>query len=173
MKRQVTVTFDVMAVGRWLLAGLLLWAAVSKLANPTEFLGSIYAYELPLPRGFLRLVAIALPWIELLCGLFLLLGIWPESVLVTITGLLGIFVVATAQAWVRGLRISCGCFDLKMIGLKDHFPDVAAFIESPGFALLRNLGLAALAAYLLRQRLESAAASTPVPAAVPGSGRRG
>ena len=47
---------------RWLLGALMLWAAVSKLANPTEFLSSIYAYKTPLPPSWLQVVAVVLPW---------------------------------------------------------------------------------------------------------------
>jgi uncharacterized membrane protein YphA (DoxX/SURF4 family) len=69
---------------RWLLGALMLWAAVSKLAQPTDFLGSIYAYQLPLPRSLLQLVAVVLPWLELLCGLLLIVNVWSETALVTV-----------------------------------------------------------------------------------------
>ena len=59
----------------------MLWAAVSKLANLTGFLGAIYAYDLPLPRGFLKLIAVILPWVELLCGLSLVSRVWTDSAL--------------------------------------------------------------------------------------------
>lgn len=137
---------------RWLLAGLMLWAAVSKLANPGEFLGSIYAYQLPLPRPLLQIVAVVLPWVELLCGLLLLAGVWTEAALVLVTGLLAVFVVATGQAWLRGLDISCGCFNLKILGLHESLPGLVKFLESVGFALLRNCVLLALAGLLLRRQ---------------------
>ena len=160
MKSEVTFTLDLRTVARWILAVLFLWAAVSKLANPTEFLGSLYAYSLPLPRGLVQLAAMVLPWFELFCGGLLLLGIWPESVLVSASGLLGVFILATGQAWARGLKISCGCFDLKLLGLKESLPSLVAFIESPGFAFIRNLILAAIAIYLLRHHLAKLGAQT-------------
>ena len=157
---------------------LLLWAAVSKLSNPTEFLGSIYAYELPLPKQLLKLAAITLPWLELLCGLALLASVWTVEALATTLLLFSIFVLATGQAWARGLRISCGCFDFGLIGLdKDHSP-VVKFLESPGFALLRNLALSAVTFILLRRQLggtlKSSLATSPLTgsAEVPASGPR-
>jgi len=141
-------------VQRWLggLLGLLmLWAAVSKLANPTEFLGSIYAYQLPLPHLMLQTAAVVLPWVELLCGLLLLAGLWTETALILVTAMLVLFVVATGQAWVRGLEIACGCFDLTLIGFSKNNPAVAHFLESVAFAFFRNLLLTALAVYLLRR----------------------
>ncbi len=138
---------------RWLLGFLLLWAAVSKLANPTEFLGSIYAYQLPLPRTLLQAAAVVLPWLELLCGLLLLAGFWRQTALLIVTGLMVLFVIATGQAWARGLNIACGCFNLKIFGLNESFPVIVRFLESVAFAFFRNLLLAGLAGFLLRQSL--------------------
>lgn len=137
---------------RWLLGGLMLWAAVSKLAQPTEFLGSIYAYDLPLPRTLQQLVAVVLPWLELLCGLLLIANQWSETALATLIGLLAVFVLATGQAWARGLEISCGCFNLEIFGA-DSTSKLLKFIESAGFAFFRNLILVLVAFALLRRRL--------------------
>ena len=136
---------------RWLLALVMLWAAVSKLANPTEFLGSIYGYELPLPRVLLQTAAVVLPWVELLCGLLLLAGFWSQTALLTVTGLLGCFVIATGQAWARGLDIACGCFNLQIFGLQERWPGFVRFLESVAFAFFRNLLLAGFAFVLLRR----------------------
>jgi putative oxidoreductase len=152
---------------RWFLGVLLLWAAVSKLANPTEFLASIYAYELPLPRGLMQFTAVVLPWIELLCGLLLLANFWTESA-VAAAGLMGVFVMATGQAWARGLEISCGCFDLTIFGLQGSYPGLVQFLESPGFAFVRNLVLLGLIGFLLWKRIgEIQATVAAVPAHPP------
>jgi uncharacterized membrane protein YphA (DoxX/SURF4 family) len=131
------------------LAALLIWAALSKLAIAHETLGHLYAYELPLPMGVVKLAAVVLPWVELLCGLMLLAGWETESALLVVVGLVTVFLVATGQAWARGLDISCGCFDLRLLGL-DPEGGLARFLESPAIAFLRNLVLAALTAWLLR-----------------------
>lgn len=138
---------------RCLIGALMLWAAVSKLANLTEFLGSIYAYQMPLPRAWLQTAAVVLPWLELLCGLLLLANVWTETALVTVTLLLAFFVVATGQAWARGLDISCGCFNLKIFGLHQSAPGLVKFLESVAFAFFRNLVLTAFTAWLLRKTL--------------------
>jgi uncharacterized membrane protein YphA (DoxX/SURF4 family) len=138
-----------------LLGLLMLWAAVSKLANPTTFLGSIFAYELPLPQLVLRLAAVILPWVEFLCGLLLLTGFWLRTTLLLVATLLGVFVLATGQAWGRGLDISCGCFDLTMLGLPKDVPGVARFLDSVGFAFFRNLLLTGIAVLLLRRQMRT------------------
>ena len=150
---------------RWLFGALMLWAAVSKLANPTEFLSSIYAYETPLPRPLLQLAAVVLPWLELLCGLLLIANVWSETALATMIGLLAVFLVATGQAWARGLDISCGCFNLEVFGANPS-SKLLKFIESASFAFFRNLVLVSLAVLLLRQRLaelggDATASSSP------------
>lgn len=128
---------------------LFLWSAVSKLANPGTFLGSVYGYEVPLPRYWLQLVAVVLPWVELICGLLLLIRVWTDAAWLCVAGLMAVFVAATGQAWARGLKISCGCFDLKLLGLSPEAPP-ARFLESVGFAFFRNLLLFALAFVMLR-----------------------
>lgn len=148
---------------RWLLGVLLLWAAVSKVANPTEFLGSIYAYQLPLPRALLQVAAVVLPWVELLCGLLLLAGFWRQTALLTVTGLMGLFVCATGQAWVRGLDIACGCFNLKIFGLNESLPELVRFLESVAFAFFRNLVLTGLAGFLLWRTARSSSGEAAIP----------
>jgi putative oxidoreductase len=137
---------------RWLLGALMLWAGVSKLANPAEFLSSIYAYETPLPRLWLQQAAVVLPWLELLSGLLLIANVWSETALATMLGLFVVFLLATGQAWARGLDISCGCFNLEALGADPSWK-LLKFIESASFAFLRNLVLVFLAAALLRRRL--------------------
>jgi putative oxidoreductase len=153
---------------RWLLGLLFLWAAVSKLANPPDFLGSIYAYQLPLPRSWLQITAVVLPWVELLSGLMLLLNVWAETSLLMACVLIFLFLVSTGQAWARGIDISCGCFNLKIFGLDQSHPGIVKFVESVAFAFFRNLFLAGIAAFVVRQRLtELKSAVIPQAPAVP------
>ena len=102
---------------RWVVGLLLVWASLSKLANLHEFYVSIAAYRMPLPDAMLRLTAIILPWLELLCGLLLLGKIWTRAALIWAMMMFAVFVFATGQAWARGLDIACGCFNLHAFGL--------------------------------------------------------
>jgi len=134
---------------RWLLGLLLVWAALSKLANVGEFYGQLLGYRLPLPNLLLKLTAAILPWLELLCGLLLLANRLTLPALTWAQVLFVIFIVATGQAWWRGLKIDCGCLNLSLLGFA---PDGAAsrFLQSTGFAFFRALGLAFAGGYLLR-----------------------
>lgn len=131
---------------RWLLAALLVWAALGKIANPAEFHGQLLAYRLPLPESVLRAVAIVLPWLELLCGILLLAARNPRPATLWTAIMFAAFVLATGQAWARGLEISCGCFKL------DFLAGTAAqkFLESAPFACIRALALWAASVWLLQ-----------------------
>jgi putative oxidoreductase len=53
--------------------------------------------------------AYTVPWLELVAGTFLLLGVLRRGAILTVAGLVGMFSVAVGWAWLRGLDISCGC----------------------------------------------------------------
>ena len=54
-------------------------------------------------------VAYGVPWVELVAGVCLMLGILRHGALLAVFGLVLFFSVAVGSAWVRGLDISCGC----------------------------------------------------------------
>ncbi|MFT4176840.1 MAG: DoxX family protein [Luteolibacter sp.] len=54
-------------------------------------------------------VAYSLPWVEVVAGLCLMLGIFRRGALLAIGGLVLVFSVAIGWAWVHGLDIACGC----------------------------------------------------------------
>jgi putative oxidoreductase len=162
MNDRLTITLDLFKMGRVFLALVLIWAALSKLANPTEFLGAVYAYQLTLPKLLLKLAAVALPWFEFLCGCLLLANVWTESALAALAGLLVLFLLATGQAWARGLHISCGCFNLPMLGLDRGHP-LVQFVDSAGFAFMRNLAFGWIAWLLLRKQLTGCQPAQTVP----------
>lgn len=83
-------------------------AAAPKIADPLGFAGSIANYHL-LPDALINAMAITLPWIEIACGLGLVLGISVRANLLIVEALLLVFIVAILSAMSRGLDISCGC----------------------------------------------------------------
>jgi putative oxidoreductase len=135
---------------RWTLGVVFIWAAISKLADPLGFFGDLQGYRLPLPDSLLRVVAATLPWLECLCGLLLLTGLWLRWAICGLVVLCAAFVLCTGQAWVRGLDISCGCLDLSFLGLDKS---QSRFFESAAFACLRGAAMLATAVYLLRKSL--------------------
>ena len=145
---QIYVDIKLHDILRWLLGVLLIWAALSKLADSSEFFTVLLGYRLPMPDGILRFVAVILPWMELLCGLLLLANLWKDAALSWTLVLFGVFLLVTAQAWIRGLDISCGCFNLEIIGIHGD-GGLARTIESVPFAFFRNTVLTGISFYLL------------------------
>ena len=96
--------------GAQLAIGLLMgWAALAKLVDLPAFAHEVHNFQI-LPVPLENLVAMVLPWIELVAALSLVLRVRPRAGAVVTTGLMAVFTVAVAAALVRGLNIECGCF---------------------------------------------------------------
>ncbi len=142
---------------RLLLGGIFLWAGLSKVGEPMQTLATIYSYQIVVPDGLALAIAHALPWLEILIGVALLLGLIMPFTLAATAAVLLAFTALTAQAWWRELPIDCGCLDLS--ALHPAF----AVLTTPGGATLRNLVLlvmtGVLAALVLRGRKNAASGS--------------
>ncbi|MCY2950975.1 MAG: DoxX family protein [Planctomycetota bacterium] len=97
---------------RWLarfgIGTALILSSLPKIYAPLDFLSAIYGYQLTSPQSGL-LVAVVVPWLELVCGVFLLLGIWVPGALLATIALFCTFATAITTALLRGLSIDCGC----------------------------------------------------------------
>lgn len=131
----------------WFLAIVLVWAGLSKLVDPVSFYGAVLEYRLPFFPILLRTTAVILPWMELFCGLLLVVGIARQATLLWVTALFTVFLVMVGQAFLRGLDISCGCFDLGLFGVREG-SRLGDLLNSTGFATLRNMLLLAMVAVL-------------------------
>jgi uncharacterized membrane protein YphA (DoxX/SURF4 family) len=96
---------------RIVLGGLFMYASFDKMANPQAFADIINNYRM-LPVQLVNPLAIFLPWLELITGLFLITGKWVKSSLLLYSIFLLIFIIGLSQALIRGLDISCGCFSV-------------------------------------------------------------
>ena len=94
---------------RFVLAGVFIFAAATKIDDPGTFAIQVERYQL-LPWKVCAVIAVYLPWLELLSGLCLFLKFLERGALVLIMLLLSIFTLALGSALVRGLSIDCGCF---------------------------------------------------------------
>jgi putative oxidoreductase len=97
------------AICRLLLGGIFIYTGIPKLMHPAEFARLVYGYRILHP-SLVNLVGITLPWIEVIAGAFLVIGIIPRSAGLVITSLLALFIGAGFLALARGLDIKCGCF---------------------------------------------------------------
>ena len=92
-------------------------ASLDKIIDPLSFSENIRAYEIS-PNWSNNLIAITLPWIELVCGILLLYGLhrfyFSSSYIIDIPNNLIIlmliwFIFMLSIAVYRGLDIDCGC----------------------------------------------------------------
>ena len=112
---------------RLILGGLFIYAAVYKIADPYQFANDIRNYDL-LPYYLVNLMALFLPWLELYCGLFLIVGLFVRTGSTLIGLMLVVFIIAIISAILRGLDIECGCYGematASRVGLKKVLEDV-------------------------------------------------
>ncbi len=86
-----------------------LFAALAKIGDLSTFAFQIHNFRLA-PVWAENLVAMTLPWIELIAGLSLILAIRPRAGGMVSTVLMAVFLMAVGIAVARGLDIECGCF---------------------------------------------------------------
>ena len=117
-------------------------AALPKIADPPSFAHMIYNYRL-VPGGVLNLMAMTMPWIELLCGVALVLGIWTPAARSIIGAMLLVFIVAISLNLARGNAIDCGCFDISAAGKsrEERLADMR-------FVIFRDVGMLLMVAQL-------------------------
>lgn len=104
----LTHPYLVLAV-RLYIGGLFIYASMYKINYAGEFAETIASYQLA-PYWAVNLMALVMPWAELICGLFLVIGFRTKSAAAVIIGLLALFSVAIAISLIRDLPIGCGCF---------------------------------------------------------------
>lgn len=133
MQARIPLPYAVLAA-RLLIGGLFLYACIHKIGDPVGFGASIRNYTI-LPAAWSNLVAIALPWIELGAGLFLILGIQTKPAALLTSGMLAVFLGAIVYAYSIGLDIDCGCFSTAAeskgrVGIYHLVRDTALFLTS-------------------------------------------
>ncbi|MCX6402006.1 MAG: DoxX family membrane protein [Propionibacteriales bacterium] len=89
--------------GVWIVAGGL------KVTEPDASIAAVRAYQL-LPSSVAEAVGIALPAVELVIGLALVIGVFTRGAAVLSALLFVAFIVGIASVWARGIEIDCGCF---------------------------------------------------------------
>ena len=92
-----------------IVGGIFIYAGVLKMLSPVRFAGDIDNYKI-LPWTVGVALAFYLPWLEIFCGVALVVRFLYRGALSILTALILVFIIATVAAKVRGLDITCGCF---------------------------------------------------------------
>ena len=94
---------------RVVLGVIFIYASWDKILHPEAFARSVQNYRI-LPLESVNLFAIVLPWLELVCGVLLCLGLFTGGSMLIVAFMITLFLVALSSALIRGIDISCGCF---------------------------------------------------------------
>jgi uncharacterized membrane protein YphA (DoxX/SURF4 family) len=117
----------VLRVAQIAIGCVFLAAALGKIGDLAGFSLQIHNYHLA-PTWGENLIAVVLPWIELVAGLALVVGVVPRAGAIVVLTLKLLFTVAEGAAWARGLNFECGCFgkaDASRIGARKFLENVA------------------------------------------------
>ena len=96
-------------ISRLFVGGAFIYASLYKVIDPAAFAKSIWYYHM-VPGALINLMALILPWLELLCGLGLILGIAYRGSALLINLMVLVFIFALSSAIARDINIDCGCF---------------------------------------------------------------
>ena len=126
-------------IARWLLGATFIYASSHKILAPAEFAKLVYGYNL-FPGELINIIAIVLPFIELITGLALILGFYPRSAAIIIMAMLILFILILSINIARGYEFDCGCFSVNKLSQT----------ESPWFTIARDIVLFFLTDYMHR-----------------------
>ncbi len=94
---------------RMILGGVFAFSAISKFAAPNALADALVGFEM-VPASLALEAAVVLIWHELICGTFMLLGLWTRATTIVLSGMLIVFEIGLASVMIRGLEVNCGCF---------------------------------------------------------------
>ncbi len=96
---------------RIILGLIFIYASWDKVLVPEAFARAIANYQI-LPEVLVAPSAIFLPWLELTCGICLVINRWTGGSAIIVTALIVIFTAAIGFNIYRGMDVACGCFTL-------------------------------------------------------------
>lgn len=119
--RRIDNTHLPMILARMIVGGMFVYLAFHKIVDPVQFLKDVREYRLlpESPSYYINLTAISMPWIEILCGLLLMIGFWLRGAAAIV---LAMMVAFTTAIFLRamgvfndggiafcGIEFDCGC----------------------------------------------------------------
>jgi len=119
----------IVLIARILIGGILLYSSFEKFIDPSGFANAINNYHI-IPFGLENSFAIILPWIELIVGICLILGVYIDGAALLVIIIMIIFIIAISYAIISGYNIECGC-GLKpgeMVGIQKIIEDFTYLI---------------------------------------------
>lgn len=108
----------VQLIARFILGGVFVYASIEKIASPGRFVNIIIDYHI-LPEKLAIYLGFILPWLELILGIFLIVGIFVRGSSTALSFMLVVFLAAIVVKSLNGTINTCGCFSMSQTG-SDH-----------------------------------------------------
>ncbi|MGZ4966745.1 MAG: MauE/DoxX family redox-associated membrane protein [Chthoniobacterales bacterium] len=105
----------------FVVGGIFIYSGVVKAIDPMRFANDIENYRLlawPIGMRF----ALYLPWLEIFCGLALIVGWMRSGAVAILTAAITVFIGLSIVTRARGINLDCGCFGSvgKGLGFSAH-----------------------------------------------------
>ena len=114
-------SLNLVLITRVILGIIFIYASYEKILDPAAFSKNIHNYHTTDNLIWIEnLLALILPWLELIVGVFLIFGVFLEGTTSITIGLYIFFIIILSQAVFRGSDVHCGCFQNESdVGLTD------------------------------------------------------
>jgi uncharacterized membrane protein YphA (DoxX/SURF4 family) len=126
---------------RILLGAIFVYASWGKILDPAAFARIVANYQI-VSAGTGRLTALFLPYLELVCGVCLMINRWPRGSALIVAGLMLVFMAALGYNIYRGIDVHCGCFTLNETATGSMWlsliRDIIFFAMAVGMVLYRR-----------------------------------
>lgn len=122
------------ALLRIIMGMLFLFSGIFKVIDLAAFGKVIIRYDI-IPEITVPYIAVVLPFLELVVGLFLIFGFRIKSASLISIALITLFTVVIAINVIRGVSFDCGCFELSRFGINEDI-SVTLIIRDIVFLIL-------------------------------------
>jgi uncharacterized membrane protein YphA (DoxX/SURF4 family) len=133
---------------QFILAAFFVVAGVAKVADPPGFAHEIHNFGI-VPGFAVNAMALVLPWLEIVVGIALFVGIARRTATRILAFLLVVFIAALSINLARGKPVDCGCF-----GASTTPKTPQQRLLDMKLVIARDVGLLLLAAQILAAERE-------------------
>jgi len=95
-------------ISRLILGFIFIYFSWDKIIDPSLFAKLVTNYDI-VPSNLINIGVLVLPWIELIIGICLILGVFIDTSILISLSMLSLFILMIFQAFLRGKSIDCGC----------------------------------------------------------------
>jgi len=154
LEKHKTAFAAIALLARLYIGGVFIMASLYKIWEPYDFALSVATYQMA-PLWTINIFVIILPWLELITGILIIIGLWTKESAFLISCMMVMFLVSLSFALSKDLQMSCGCFasqeTFDEIGIHTIFRDLG-WLSVSLFVLFFDNGHFGLDRFLFRNK---------------------